>query len=306
MSGRIIGTSRRTGGDPSKGHQDPTVKIGAHVSTAGGADKAIDNALKIGAECIQIFASSPRAWAFKPQRPEAVEAFRKRSDETGIGPAFLHGSYLVNLGGDEELLAKSVTSLTSHLGAASELGARGVIFHSGSHKGRGFDAVLEQAVTALAAVLDAVPTDAWLIIENSAGAGNHIGATFDEIGRMIEAVGGDRLKVCIDTQHALAAGYDLTTPDGLDATITELDRTVGIDRLAAVHANDSKTPLGSGVDRHENIGHGAIGEDGFANIMSHPAFGDVPFLLEVPGMEGGGPDRANIDALKAIRARAPA
>jgi len=279
------------------------MKIGAHVSTAGGAHKAIDNALEIGAECIQIFASSPRAWAFKPQKPEAIEDFRARSAETGIGPAFLHGSYLVNLGGDPELVEKSIGSLTAHMGAAAELGAKGVIFHSGSNKGKGFDAVLDQAVAAITQVLADTSEETWLIIENSAGAGNHIGATFEEIGRMIEAVGSERVRVCIDTQHTLAAGYDITTPSGLDSAMSEFDAAIGLDRLVAVHANDSKTELGSGKDRHENIGHGAIGEDGFVNIMAHPAFADVPFMLEVPGMEGNGPDVPNIDALKAIRAR---
>lgn len=279
------------------------MKIGAHVSTAGGADKAIDNALEIGAECVQIFASSPRAWAFKPQKPEAIERFRSRSAETGVGPAFLHGSYLVNLGGDEALVEKSIASLTAHMGAAAELGATGVIFHSGSHKGKGFDAVLDQAAAAITAVLADTPEEVLLIIENSAGAGNHIGVSFLEIGRMIDAVGSGRVRVCIDTQHTLAAGYDIRSPDGLGAAMDEFDKAIGLDRLAVVHANDSKTELGSGRDRHENIGHGEIGESGFSNVMAHPAFADVPFMLEVPGMEGNGPDAANVDALKAIRTR---
>ena len=280
------------------------MKIGAHVSASGGADKAIDNALEIGAETIQIFASSPRTWTFRSQKPGAVAAFRERSLQTGVGPAFLHGSYLVNLGGNPELAEKSVASLTSHMNAASALGASGVIFHAGSHKGRGFDNVLDQAAGCLSRVLDDTADETWLIIENSAGAGTHIGATFGEIGRMVEATGSDRLKVCLDTQHAFAAGYRITDRDGLNAALEELDGAMGLERLAAVHANDSKTELGSGVDRHENIGHGLIGERGFATIMSHPSFAGVPFLLEVPGIEGGGPDRINVDALKSIRDRA--
>ena len=280
------------------------MKIGAHVSAAGGADKAIDKALEIGAESIQIFASSPRTWSFRAQKPDAVAAFREKARQTGVGPAFLHGSYLVNLGGNPELAEKSVASLTSHMNAATGLGARGVIFHAGSHKGRGFDHILDQAVRCLSRVLGDTADETWLIIENSAGAGNHIGATFGEIGRMIEAIGSDRLKVCLDTQHAFAAGYRITEGDGLSEALDEFDGAMGLDRLVAVHANDSKTELGSGVDRHENIGHGHIGEQGFANIMSHPAFAGVPFLLEVPGIEGGGPDRINVDALKSIRDRA--
>ena len=280
------------------------MKIGAHVSAAGGADKAIDNALEIGAESIQIFASSPRTWSFRAQKPGAVAAFRERARQTGVGPAFLHGSYLVNLGGDPELAEKSVASLTSHMNAASELGASGVIFHSGSHKGRGFEGVLDQAVGCLTQVLGDTAEETWLIIENSAGAGNHIGASFREIGRMIDAIGNDRVKVCLDTQHAFAAGYRITDRDGLNEAVEEFDEAIGLGRLVAVHANDSKTELGSGVDRHENIGHGHIGGQGFANIMSHPAFEGIPFLLEVPGIEGGGPDRINVDALKSIRDRA--
>ena len=277
------------------------MKIGAHVSAAGGADKAIDNALEIGAESIQIFASSPRTWSFRAQKPGAVAAFREKARQTGVGPAFLHGSYLVNLGGNPELAEKSVASLTSHMNAATGLGARGVIFHAGSHKGRGFDSILDQAARCLSRVLDDTADETWLIIENSAGAGNHIGTTFGEIGRMIRAVGSDRVKVCLDTQHAFAAGYRITEGDGLSEALDEFEGEIGLGRLVAVHANDSKTELGSGVDRHENIGHGHIGEQGFANIMSQPAFANVPFLLEVPGIEGGGPDRINVDALKSIR-----
>jgi apurinic endonuclease APN1 len=152
-------------------------------------------------------------------------------------------------------------------------------------------------------VLANTSEETWLIIENSAGAGNHIGATFEEIGRMIAGISSDRVRVCIDTQHTLAAGYDITTSSGIDSVMNEFDSAIGLDRLAAVHANDSKTELGSGKDRHENIGLGSIGSEGFANIMAHPAFADVPFMLEVPGIEGNGPDVPNIDALKAIRAR---
>ena len=131
--------------------------------------------------------------------------------------------------------------------------------------------------------------------------GQHIGAKFEELGRIIETVGSPRLKVCLDTQHSFAAGYDLASKGGLETALEEFDREIGLDRLVAVHANDSKQPLGSGIDRHENIGQGHIGIEGFETLMSHPAFSDLPFFLEVPGMEGGGPDKANLDILKGIR-----
>ena len=278
------------------------MKIGAHVSTAGGASKAVDRAADIGAEAIQIFASSPRSWAFKPLAEGEIIKFREKSETLDIGPAFIHGSYLVNLGGPPELLEKSINSLSLNMEAAGQLGVQGVIFHTGSHKGRGFDAIFEQATLALAAIIENSPPNVWLLIENSAGAGDHIGSKFAEIGSMIGEVGSDRLQVCLDTQHCFGAGYGIADPDEIDPVMSEFDDAIGLDRLAAVHANDSKVAFGSGVDRHENIGDGDIGVEGFKTIMSHPAFADVPFLLEVPGSHKKGPDKENVDRLKAVRA----
>ena len=278
------------------------MKIGAHVSTAGGVSKAVDRAVGIGAEAIQIFASSPRSWAFKPLAESEIIKFREKSETLGVGPTFIHGSYLVNLGGPPELLQKSIDTLALNMEAAGQLGARGVIFHTGSHKGRGFEAIFEQATLALGTIIENSPPDAWLMIENSAGAGDHIGSKFAEIGRMLQEVGSDRIRVCLDTQHCFGAGYGIADPDGIDAVMSDFDDTIGLDRLGAVHANDSKVAFGSGVDRHENIGDGEIGVEGFKTIMSHPAFADVPFLLEVPGADKKGPDKGNVDLLKAIRA----
>ena len=283
------------------------MRIGAHVSTAGGLDQAIGRAQGIGAECVQIFASAPQSWAFKPVPEEQVIAFRQKSAEAGMGPAFLHGIYLVNLGSPQtENLNRSMTALTNYMQAASQIGAQGVIFHSGSHKGVGFDAVFEQTVARLGQVLERSPEDAQLIIENCAGMGNHIGASFAEIGRIIKALDSPRVKVCMDTQHSFAAGYDVATREGLDRAMDEFDREIGLEHFVAVHANDSKIVLGGGVDRHENIGEGNIGIAGFEVIMAHPAFRDLPFLLEVPGTDRSGPDLANVERLKAIRAKVAA
>ena len=279
------------------------MRLGAHVSASGGLGKAIERAYEMGAETLQLFASSPRAWAFRAPSEDAVLDFRQKSEETGVRPVFLHGSYLVNTGGAEELVRRSVKSLTHHMNTAAQIGAAGVIFHSGSHRGAGFDAVLGQASDAMKEVLDGSPSDAWLIIENSAGAGDHIGSTFAEISRLIEAVGSDRVKVCLDTQHSMAASYNIADEEGVVAAMREFDDEIGLDRLVAVHANDSKVPMGSGVDRHENIGEGQIGIEGFETIMAHPAFCDVPFVLEVPGPDKKGPDKENLDRLKDIRSR---
>lgn len=278
------------------------MKLGAHISTAGGLDKAIDRAQEIGAETIQIFASSPRGWAFKPVPEDRVLAFREKSEATGISPTFLHGIYLVNVGGTPDLVQKSIASLSEHMNVAGQIGAAGVIFHGGSHKGVGFDGILDQAAAALKEVLSSSPDEVSLIIENSAGMGSHIGASFREIGRLIDAIASPRVMVCLDTEHCFAAGYDLADPDGIDAVMEEFDREIGLSKLVAVHANDAKVEHGSGVDRHENIGEGFIGVKGFQVIMGHPAFRDVPFLLEVPGFDKKGPDKKNMDRLKAIRA----
>ncbi|MCZ6891803.1 MAG: deoxyribonuclease IV [Chloroflexi bacterium] len=280
------------------------MRVGAHVSAAGGLDKAIDRAVEIGAETLQLFCSPPQGWAFKPVPPEMAEAFREKAAANSIDRVFLHGVYLVNLGTENPVnLKRGIESLTNHMHTASAIGAVGVIFHPGSHKGRGYDAIFQQTVDAISQVLTDSPDDAWLIIENMAGMGNHIGARFQELGLIIQAVGSPRVKICMDVQHAFAAGYDIVTPDGIGEAMEEFDREIGLSNLVAVHANDSKKPLASGVDRHENIGQGEMGLQGFQVIMGHPAFRDVPFLLEVPGMEGNGPDRENLDILKELRAK---
>lgn len=278
------------------------MKIGAHVSTAGGLQNAIDRAQDIGAETIQIFASSPRTWAFKPIAEEQVIGFRQKSEESNVSPTFLHAAYLVNVGGNLDIVKKSVDSLASHMNAAAQIGAVGVIFHGGSHKGVGFDAVLGQSVDALREVLARSPDEALLIVENCAGMGFQIGASFGEIARLVDAIDDPRVKVCLDTQHCYAAGYNLSDAEHINAVVEEFDREIGLSKLVAVHANDSKVDLDSGVDRHENIGEGHIGREGFGVIMGHPAFRDIPFILEVPGFAKEGPDKENVDILKGLRA----
>ena len=278
------------------------MKIGAHVSMSGGISKAVVRGQDIGCEAIQIFGSSPQTWAFKPVPGEQIELFKQGLADAGIGPVFLHAIYLINLGTpDKEKLKKGIDSLANYMKLAADLGATGVIFHPGSHGGRGYEAILPQTVEAIKIVLDTAPEGPVLAVENMAGMGQHIGAKFDELGGILDAVDSPRLKICLDTQHSFAAGYDLTNPEGIQAMLDELDAGPGSANVAAVHANDSKRVCGSGVDRHDNIGEGFIGEEGFAAIMANPAFADVPFLLEVPGFEGNGPDQQNMDILKRIR-----
>lgn len=278
------------------------MKLGAHVSTAGGLSKAIDRGQEMGAETLQIFVSSPRGWAFKPISEDAATDFREKAAAADAGPVFFHAIYLVSLGAPtEEHLAKSEKALTDYMQAAGQLGASGVIFHAGSHRGAGYEGVFDQAVRTMSRVLAASPPDVWLMLENSAGMGDHICSSFSEMGRLMKALEAPNVRVCLDTQHLFAAGYDVTSAEGLERVMDEFDREIGLSNLAAVHANDSKTPFGSAVDRHENIGQGHMGLDAFRVVMAHPAFREVPFLLEVPGEDGEGPDKANLDVLKGLR-----
>ena len=277
------------------------MKIGAHVSTAGGLSNAFDRASNIGAEAIQIFASSPRAWKFNQPKEEQVNLFKEKMEQTGIWPCYIHGSYLVNIGGDPSQIEKSIESLTNNMSVAGKIGAEGVIFHGGSHKGKGFHNIVTQASECLKRVLDNSPENVWLCLENSAGMGSHIGSSFEEMGELIHLVQNDNLKVCLDTEHMFAAGYDLTNPDEVPQIMKRFDEEIGLSKLVAVHANDSKVELGSGVDRHENIGDGFIGIDGFKSLMNDPSFEKVPFFLEVPGFDSNGPDEININLLKSIR-----
>ncbi len=280
----------------------PNPVIGAHVSSAGHIDLAIDHAVKLGAEMVQIFGGAPQTWRRKTHSETDITSFREKATKHAIGPNFIHGIYLTNLAAaDPEHLEKGIDTLIADMRLGSALGVAGVIFHVGSHKGLGFDHYLPQMATAMRRVLDDSPDDVALCIENNAGTGNSIGSSFVEIGRLLDTVGSERIRVCLDTCHAFSAGYDLADGEGLELAMAEFEQEIGTDLLVAVHANDSKTPLGSGRDRHENIGWGSIGVAGFRQLIAHPAFAETAWMLEVPGFEGGGPDELNLSILRALR-----
>ncbi len=281
--------------------------IGGHVSTQGGLLTAFERAQEIGAEAVQIHATPPQTWRRNHPDEATVAEFRRRMEETGLDAFFLHAVYLINLAAARpEVLEQSQGALRYQLELANRLGARGVIFHAGSHKGFGFDHVLAQVSLAMRAALAEAPGPSWLIIENSAGAGDNIGSTFTQLARMIEASGGDpRLRVCLDTAHAFTAGYDLRSAEGLDRSLRELEAELGGERLAAVHANDSKAAFASNVDRHANIGEGEIGAEAFRRILHDPRLRPVPFLLEVPGRDRKGPDRESVSQLRELAGLAP-
>ena len=278
------------------------MKLGAHVRTTGGVINGLHHAEEIGAEAAQIFLTPPQQWRSSKVEPEQAQEFRAQKADSSVGPVFVHGVYLINLAAeDQSNLTRSTSSLKSAMHTVSQLGIKGVIFHLGSHKGQGLDNVFEQVCVAVNDVLANTPEDSLLILENSAGAGGNIGSQFADLGRIIREVNNQRVKVCLDTQHCYAAGYDMATAEGLELAMSEFETEVGFAQLVAVHANDSKVVLGSGRDRHENIGEGLIGVEGFRRIMAHRGFQDVPFLLEVPGFDGKGPDEQNLGILKQIR-----
>ena len=280
------------------------MRIGAHISSAGGHHQVFERARAIGAEAVQLFISAPQQWKLPACTDEQIETFKAEQLRSGM-PAFFHGVYLMNFGSvDAAMLEKAKASLKAYLHFAGRMGVTGTIFHVGSHLGAGFSEDLAKRIGAmLLEVLNDEPDNqSLLILENNAGQGNCIGGHFGELGALIRAMGNHpRVGVCIDTCHAYAMGYDLATPGGCEAAMTEFDREIGFGRLAAVHANDTKQPIGTFRDRHENIGDGHIGYEGFRTLMAHPAFREVPFLLEVPGMDGKGPDAKNIQRLKKLR-----
>lgn len=274
--------------------------IGAHVS--GGIRGAVARAREIGAVALQIFVGSPQTWRPPSLPPAEVEAFRQGCAQYALGPIFVHGSYLVNLASvDPAIYAKSRAAVLDHWRGAETVGGEALIIHVGSSKGEPYAEAERRAIAALHDLLRAGPAATGLLLEICAGQGNAIGRRFAELGALIAACDHDpRLGVCLDTCHAFAAGYELRTPEGLEGMLEELDREVGLARLTCVHANDSKGALGSNVDRHENIGQGQLGEETFARLLAHPALRHLPFILEVPGYDGEGPDRENVATLRRL------
>ncbi len=283
------------------------VTIGAHVSVKGGILNSFDRALEIGAEAVQVHPTAPQTWRHLDPPEETVASFRQRMAETGLGSFFFHAVYLINLAtAREDLLASSEDALAHYLDLANRFGVSGVIFHPGSHRGQGFEATLPQMSRAMRRALEAAGGDSRLLIENSAGAGDNVGSSFAQIRQMMDAVASPRVGLCLDTAHAFTAGYDLASAGGLDAMTEEIRREIGADRLWAIHANDSKAPLASNRDRHENIGDGFIGADAFRRMLADPLLRQAPFILEVPGLEHQGPDRANVTRLRDLAGPATA
>ncbi len=277
--------------------------IGAHVSTAGGLENAVERGEERACEAIQIFHQSPRMWRPTNYGPEDFAAFREAmAASKTVDAVIIHAVYLINCATkDKDLRKKSLASLTHALRIGDQIGARGVVLHPGAQKGEPHDPSMKRAGKVIAAALkdsERCP----LLLEQTAGHKGLLGRDFDETAELIELAGsGVRLGLCLDSCHMFVQGYDVTDERHLAAVLDEADAKVGIDRLGAVHVNDAATPLGSHLDRHANIGKGEMGRKGLAAFLSEPRFEGLPATLETPGPEKKGSSKAEVQLAKRLR-----
>jgi deoxyribonuclease-4 len=273
------------------------------VSPAGGLYKAVERGTEIGAESIQIFNQSPRMWRPTNYGEEDFAHFREAREQSQIGAVLIHAVYLLNCASDDaEIRAKSLTSLTHSLRVGDAIGATGVVLHPGSAKTGHVGEAIARAGEVIAEAL-AQSERCALHLEDTAGAGGTLGRSFEELAALIEAAGGEpRLGMCLDSCHLLASGYDVRTVEGVDQTLAECDRIVGLSRLHSIHLNDSMMPLGSNRDRHAAPGEGEFGADGLAAFLSEPRFTDLPVVLET-GSADGGVAAEDITLVRSLRER---
>ncbi len=276
--------------------------IGAHVSTAGGLDKAIGRGVELGCESIQVFHQSPRMWRPTKYGAEDFAAFREAMGDSPIEAVVIHAVYLINCASkDPELRRKSLASLTHALRIGDGIGAAGVVLHPGAQKGEPLGPSMKRAAKTIAAAL-ADSESCPLLLEQTAGHKGLLGRDFDETAELIElAGGGKRLGLCLDSCHLFVQGYDVTNAEHLAAVLDEADAKVGLERLRCVHVNDAAAPLGSHRDRHANVGQGEMGKRGLMAFLSEPRFEGLPATLETPGPHKKGPDKAEVQAAKRLR-----
>jgi len=269
--------------------------LGAHMSIAGGVSQSLGRGNQIGCECIQIFTRSSRQWAAKPYPAEEVAAFKQARKETGIQMVVAHDSYLVNLGApDEKLRKKSIDAFVDELQRCEALEVPYLISHPGAHVGAGEEAGIKTIARSIDQAHNACSGyKVKIALEITAGQGSVLGSRFEQMARIFDAVKeNDRLRLCFDTEHAFAAGYDLRSEQGYQQAFAELDRHIGLKRLVAFHINDSMKPLNSHVDRHQHIGKGHLGLEPFQRLVNDPRFAGIPMCLETEP----GPDMKDIAA----------
>ncbi len=288
-------------------------RFGAHLS--GGVKGALAHARRMGlgrsgpagqgGGPIQIWSRNPSAWRRGSHDPQDVTRFRDGCAELDLAPLFIHGIYLMNFASaDDVLWERSIEALVDHLVVGATLGAQAVILHPGAGGIQSREQALDRCALAMRRALERTEPIAGrprIALETCAGAGSALGRTFGELATVLDLLDGHpAVAIALDTAHLWGSGYDLASESGLDATMAEIEATLPLERIIAVHANDSKAPLGSLKDRHENIGQGYIGEAGFARLLAHPAWCRWPWIMEVPGYDGSGPDAANLDTLRRL------
>jgi len=257
----------------------------------------------MGADSVQVFTQSPRAWRPTNHPQENFETFKERRAEVGIGGVLCHALYLINLASPkDDFYEKSVTALANTVDVGCAIEADGIVFHVGSHLGAGLDAGVDRVVAAMKVVLDRCSDTTWLLMENTAGTGATIGRSVEELALLFDRLERHpRLGICLDSCHLFASGYDVTDEAALDALLDEVDREIGLDRLRALHVNDSAAPLGSNRDRHANVGAGLMGKK-LGAFLANPRLQGLPAVLEVPGKDGRGPDASQVKATKKLHA----
>lgn len=290
------------------------VRIGAHMSIAGGVSKAIDRAVAHGCEALQIFTKNASQWRGKPLDPAEIKTFRRRIDETGITPVVSHASYLINLATTFPVLREqSLAAFVDELDRADALGLLGVVIHPGTCTAGSEADALRLVAEGIRWAFRAKPRrKTMVLLEHTAGQGRTVGHRFEHLATIIDHLNGSpRVGVCLDTCHLAASGYNIVTEDGYLDTFAAFDRVVGLERLRVFHANDSKKPCGSRVDRHEHIGQGCLGLEPFGRILTDARFGGLPMLIETEkskGCETAGTivtdplDMKNLDTLRRLRA----
>jgi len=276
------------------------MRLGAHISTASPFSDAINRAEEVGCECMQIFANPPQRWNPIAIPEREIDKFNDLNSKAKIGPIIIHSIYLLNLASDNPFFYEaSIESLIDDMKKASQIGALGVNFHVGSTKGKKLSEVMDKIVLGIKTIL-AASEKPYLILENSAGAGDIIGDKFEDLAEIMNRVKSDRLKVTLDTAHAFGSGYNLATEEGLEDTLNEFDKHIGLEHLVCLHLNDSAVPLFSNRDRHANIGEGYIGKEAFERIVNHPKLKDLPGIIETPNMKSS-EELSDIKLLKSLR-----
>lgn len=265
------------------------IRLGVHVSISGGIYKAVGRAEALGCNTMQIFSHNPRGWALKELDDDDVKLFRRLREETGIRPLFIHTAYLINLStSKKELYRKSKESFLSEIKRADIIGADYLITHLGSIRNSGEGQGVKRVVEAMIYISEKYRGTTRILLENTAGERGEIGYTFEQLSEILDQVRDLKAEgrivggICLDTCHAFSAGYDLSTHRGIEDVLKRLDSIIGLESLKVIHLNDSKKPLGSRIDRHEDIGKGFIGINGFRILLSHLRLKDIPFILETP------------------------